>query len=94
MVVDPTLCFRYRRHAESVSSSDAVAGHRFVEARTYFLDTAQQMTAHGWPRAARAARRYLSSRLHAAAMLPGALAARQGGTVRVLARHAFGPARR
>jgi len=97
MVIDPTLCFRYRRHAESVSSSDAVAGIRFVEARTYFLETAEQMRAHGWPRAARAAQRYLSSRLHAATMLPGAITgavrARNGRTVRVLVRHAFGPAR-
>jgi glycosyltransferase involved in cell wall biosynthesis len=93
LVVDPTLCFRYRRHAESVSSADAIDGRRFVEARTYFVETAERMRAHGWPRAARAARQYLSSRLHAASMLPAAVLARQGGTIRVLARHAFGPGR-
>jgi hypothetical protein len=93
-VVEPTVCFRYRRHAESISSADARAGSRFIEERGYFLDTAEQMRAHGWPRAARAARRYRSSRLHAATMLPRALAARNGAGVRVLLRHAFGPARR
>lgn len=93
MIVDPTVCFQYRRHAESVSSSDARLGVRFVEARTYFLGTAEQMRAHGWPKAARAARRYVSSRLHAATMMPGALKARNGARMKVLARHAFGPAR-
>jgi GT2 family glycosyltransferase len=97
MVVDPALCFRYRRHSESVSSSDAVAGRRFIEARSYFLETAEQMRAHGWPRAARAAHLYLSSRLHAVTMLPGAvktaIRTRRAGTVRTLVRHAFGPAR-
>jgi hypothetical protein len=48
------------------------------------------MTARGWPRAARAARRHLSSRLNALTRLPAA--ARHGGFsgVRSLARHAFG----
>ncbi|GAA0953007.1 glycosyltransferase family 2 protein [Virgisporangium aurantiacum] len=93
MLVDDTLCFQYRRHAESVSSSDAKLGVRFLEARRYFVETADQMAAHGWPRAARASRRYVSSRLHAATMLPGAVLSRSGKGVRVLTRHAFGPSR-
>jgi hypothetical protein len=93
LVVDPTRCFQYRRHAVSVSSAGALAGSRFVEARAYFVDTSEQLYKDGWPRAARAARRYLSSRLHAVTMLPGAVRARQTAAVKALARHAFGRAR-
>jgi glycosyltransferase involved in cell wall biosynthesis len=93
MVVDDTLCFQYRRHAESVSSSDAKLGVRFLEARKYFIETADQMDTHGWPKAARASRRYVSSRLHAATMLPGAILSRNGAKARTLARHALGPSR-
>ena len=48
----------------------------------------------GWHKAARAARLHLSSRLHAATLLPSA--ARRGNTagLRTLAGYAFGPARR
>jgi hypothetical protein len=94
LAVEPTICFQYRRHATSTSSASALAGYRFTEARAYFLDAADQMAAHGWPQAARAARRYLSSRLHAMTMLPAAVRARHRTGVRNLARHAFGPSRR
>ncbi|MDN5747904.1 MAG: glycosyltransferase [Pseudonocardia sp.] len=90
LLVEPTTCFRYRRHQASVSSAHAADGRRFAEERGFFLDTAQRMAAHGWPRAARAARRHLSSRINALVRLPSA--ARQGRRdgVRTLARHAFG----
>jgi len=65
----------YRRHAASLSSSTAGTGARFDEERNYFAETARAMAAAGWPRAARAARWHLTSRLHAAAK---ALAARKG----------------
>jgi hypothetical protein len=94
MAVDPTLCFQYRRHEVSASAASAVAGVRFTEARNYFLDAADQMTALGWPRAARAARRYTSSRLHAITLLPAAVRTRNGAGIRNLCRHAFGPSRR
>ncbi|OLT01038.1 glycosyl transferase family 2 [Pseudonocardia sp. CNS-004] len=90
LLVEPTTCFRYRRHEASVSSAHAADGRRFAEERTFFLETADRMAARGWPRASRAARRHLSSRINALTRLPAA--ARQGGMggVRTLARHAFG----
>ena len=90
LLVDPTTCFRYRRHGGSVSSAHAADGRRFVEERDFFLSSADRLTAHGWPRAARAARRHTASRLNALIQLP--VAARNGERdgVRALARHAFG----
>jgi glycosyltransferase involved in cell wall biosynthesis len=90
LLVEPTTCFRYRRHEASVSSAHAADGRRFAEERTFFLETADRMAARGWPRASRAARRHLSSRINALTRLPAA--ARHGGVggVRTLARHAFG----
>jgi glycosyltransferase involved in cell wall biosynthesis len=90
LLVEPTTCFRYRRHDASVSSAHAADGRRFAEERSFFLETADRMAARGWPRASRAARRHLSSRINALTRLPAA--ARHGGIggVRTLARHAFG----
>jgi GT2 family glycosyltransferase len=90
LLVQPEVSFRYRRHQASVSSAHAADGRRFAEERTFFLETADRMAARGWPRASRAARRHLSSRINALTRLPAA--ARQGGVggVRTLARHAFG----
>lgn len=56
----------YRRHAASVSSSGADDGSRFAEEIAFFRAAAEDMAAHGWHRAARAARLHLTSRLHAA----------------------------
>jgi hypothetical protein len=94
IVVSDTVCFQYRRHAVSVSSERAFSGARFTEERGFFLDEAAKMEALGWHKAARAARLHLSSRLHAATLLPSAV--RRGNTsgVRTLAGYAFGPARR
>ncbi len=91
MIVDETVCFRYRRHTVSVSAAGAVSGTRFVEARRYFADAATEMRDRGWPRAARQARHYLFSRLHAATLLPGAIRTGNRTAVRALARHTFGP---
>ncbi|NUP51149.1 MAG: glycosyltransferase family 2 protein [Catenulispora sp.] len=94
IVVSDTPCFQYRRHAVSVSSERAFTGSRFTEERAFFLEEAAKMEALGWHKAARAARLHLSSRLHAATMLPSAV--RHGNTagMRTLAGYAFGPARR
>lgn len=87
LVVDPARCFRYRRHRGSVSSEHATDGRRFAEERAYFHDMARRMTEHGWPRAARTARRHLSSRLNALASVPGAARAGQPGVLGSLVRH-------
>ncbi|MBW0089540.1 glycosyltransferase [Pseudonocardia sp. KRD-184] len=90
LLVEPTTCFRYRRHGGSVSSAHAVDGRRFAEERGFFLDSADRMAARGWPRAARAARRHTSSRLNALVQLPVAVRSGQRDGMRALARHAFG----
>ncbi|NUP51371.1 MAG: glycosyltransferase [Catenulispora sp.] len=93
IVVADTVCFQYRRHAVSVSSERAHSGARFAEERAFFLDEAAKMTRLGWRKAARAARLHLSSRLHAATLLPGAARSGSRSGMRTLAAYAFGPAR-
>lgn len=93
LVADDKVCFQYRRHGSSLSAASAVTGNRFSEARNFFLGAAARMDVHGWPRAARAARWHLSSRIHALTMLPAAAKQRSGSSVRVLTRYAFGPPR-
>jgi len=65
----------YRRHAGSLSSARADNGSRFVEERAFFAEAAAEFAALGWPKAARAARWHLTSRLHMLCRLPGLIAA-------------------
>ncbi|MGH3586602.1 MAG: glycosyltransferase family 2 protein [Pseudonocardia sp.] len=90
LLIEPVTCFRYRRHGASVSSTHAADGRRFAEERAFFLETADRLAARGWPRAARAARSHLSSRINALSRMPAA--ARHGGVggIRTWATHAFG----
>ncbi|MBU5424045.1 glycosyltransferase [Cellulomonas hominis] len=92
LVLEPTVCFRYRRHSASASSASLIDGRRFAGERTYFAHVAQRCDAQGWHRAARAARLAATSRLHALTLLPRA-ARTGGGAVRTMLRHAFGPMR-
>ena len=94
MVVSDTLCFEYRRHAVSISSATAFSGSRFVESERYFLDVADRLEAGGWPKAARAARRHLSTRIHALTMVPGALKAGRRDGAATLLQFATAPTRR
>ncbi|WP_457207134.1 glycosyltransferase family 2 protein [Nocardioides sp. P5_C9_2] len=89
LVVDPVVCFSYRRHAQSASSLGLHAGARFEEDRRFFAEQADRMSALGWPRAARAARRRWVSRLHALSLAPAALRQRSGRQLRAVGRHAF-----
>lgn len=91
MVVTDTVAFQYRRHAVSESSAKALSGDRFDEARRFFLETSDRLTAHGWNRAAKASRRYWSSRLHAVTLLPATARRGPKGSTRAMLRHAFGP---
>ncbi|GAA1962331.1 UDP-glucose 4-epimerase GalE [Catenulispora subtropica] len=93
IVVGDTICFQYRRHAVSVSSERASSGARFAEERDFFLAEAAKLDQLGWRKAARAARLHLSSRLHAATLLPGALRRGDRSGVRTLAGYAFSPTR-
>lgn len=92
LVVDPEVCFRYRRHRASDSSRRALEGTRFVEERAFFLDEAARLQSCGWRRAARIAHRHTSSRLNALTLLPAAVRKGHRRGMRTLARHAFGSA--
>lgn len=92
LVVDPTVCFCYRRHGGSVSSWRARDGSRFDEEKVFFAAEARRMHERGWTRAARVARWHLSSRLNALSLVPGAMRAGDGGVGgRTLLRHALSP---
>ena len=88
LLVEPGVCFAYRRHDASASMEQLADGRRFRGEREYFRQAAAQMDRVGWPRAARAARAHLTSRAHALTLLPRAVAARDGAVVRTLLEHA------
>ncbi|MEY9861242.1 glycosyltransferase involved in cell wall biosynthesis [Catenulispora sp. GAS73] len=90
MVVDDTVVFQYRRHASSASSTQAVSGKRFAEERAFFESAAARMTELGWEKAAKAARRHVSSRVYALTMVPAAVKHGDTTGVRTLARHVLG----
>jgi glycosyltransferase involved in cell wall biosynthesis len=88
LVVDPAVCFLYRRHLASASATTLVDGSRFADERTYYQMAADQMLALGWTKAARAARARLTSRAHALSLLPGVVTRRDWNAARPLLRHA------
>ena len=73
MLVDDETVFLYRRHASSVSSWTAVDGTRFAQESALFVETERTLRSMGWTRAARAAKRHLTSRLNALTQLPRAM---------------------
>jgi glycosyltransferase involved in cell wall biosynthesis len=89
LLVEPTVCFHYRRHRGSASSASVLDGTRFQGERAYFDLAAAQARARGWRRAELAARAHLTSRAHAVSSLPAALRARRAGAVGALLRHAL-----
>jgi glycosyltransferase involved in cell wall biosynthesis len=89
LLLQPTVCFHYRRHGASASSATLLDGTRFRGERAYFELAAGQVAALGWRRAERAARLHLTSRLHALTLIPRALRGDRCW-VGVLLRHAFG----
>lgn len=90
LVLDDELVFHYRRHRGSVSSWRAVDGTRFLEEREFFVSEAERFDGEGWHRAARAARRHLSSRINAATQFVPALRAGDRTGARGLLAHALG----
>jgi hypothetical protein len=87
LVLDPTVCFSYRRHTASLSSASLVHGTRLPDERRYYAEAASQMRERGWRRAACTARLRWTSRLHALTLLPHAFRARSG--LAGLLAHAF-----
>jgi glycosyltransferase involved in cell wall biosynthesis len=91
LVADDTVCFKYRRHAASESSQQALDGARFDEARRFFHEAADRMAAKGWTEAARAARLHRSARLHALTLVPTALRRRRTDAALRLVRYGASP---
>lgn len=91
LVADDTVCFKYRRHAASESSQQALDGARFDEARRFFHEVADRMAAKGWTEAARAARLHRSARLHALTLVPTALRRRRTDAALRLVRYGASP---
>ncbi|MFL6061444.1 MAG: glycosyltransferase family 2 protein [Marmoricola sp.] len=91
MALSPAVAFRYRRHTGSDSAVKTLSGERFAEERDYFHRIADELGTAGMDRAARAARQHVTSRLHAAALVPAAIGARDASAARGLIRHAVLP---
>lgn len=89
LAVVPIECFSYRRHTNSVSSRTALSTSRFDEEAALFDWASEACDKRGWPRAARAARNRLTSRLHALSLLPTAMHRRDRGALRRLTAHAL-----
>ena len=87
LLLDDNATFLYRRHSGSDSSWRALEGTRFAEERDFFQAIAAEMSALKWSRAARAAKARVSSRLHAASLMPKAVANRKWTGVRNLSSH-------
>jgi GT2 family glycosyltransferase len=89
LLVDENVVFHYRRHSGSVSSWRATDGSRFVEERELFAASAERFAALGWPKAQRAAKRHVSSRLNALTQVPLALANANPAAALLLVKHAL-----
>lgn len=93
LLLEPTVCFSYRRHQASASSVKLLDGSRFRAEREYFEIAARQAAGVGWRRAGRAARGHIMSRAHALTLVPAAVKNRRSDAVRVLLGHAVRPMR-
>ena len=90
LVLDDAVVFNYRRHSSSVSAVTGPDGSKFRQENTLFTEAAASSAALGWPRAARVARRHLSSRLNAVTELPGAILKNNAAGRSTLTRHILG----
>lgn len=90
LLLTPGVAFQYRRHSASASSTKLIDGTRFVGERDYFAVAEAQAARLGWRRAVRAARLRLTSRAHAAVLLPQAALRRDVPAARTLGRHIIG----
>ena len=89
LVLDDVEVFNYRRHSASVSAVTGPDGSKFAQELTLFRETSTACTALGWPKAARAARRHLTSRLNALTEVPAAIRAKNSAGRSALLRHVF-----
>jgi glycosyltransferase involved in cell wall biosynthesis len=77
MVLIEDEVFRYRRHTGSDSSVKAINGERFKDEKNFFQVMANDLKMIGWNKASRAAKIHLTSRLHAASLIPKSLVAKK-----------------
>ena len=87
MVLIDDEIFRYRRHVASDSSVKAINGERFIDERNFFKIMATDLKSLGWNKAVLAARLHLTSRLHAASLIPACI--RRGKNPWALVKHLF-----
>jgi glycosyltransferase involved in cell wall biosynthesis len=90
LVLDDRVVFSYRRHATSVSAVTGFDGSKFMQERTLFHEAAESFETLGWRRAARIARRHVTSRLNALTELPGAVLRNNAVGRSTLTRHVLG----
>lgn len=83
LLVTDEVLFDYRRHAGGDSTVRALSGNRFIEERAFFTQLSSEFESLDWSKAARAARRHITSRLNAASLLPASIRNRKG-TVELL----------
>lgn len=89
LLTDATVCFAYRRHSKSASTSSLFNGRRFSEERKYFAMATQLAQRAGWMRAKRAAQWHITSRANALWIALNALVKGQWGALPGLAGHVF-----
>lgn len=89
LLIEPTVCFGYRRHSASASTNSLFDGRRFSEERRYFAMARRQAERAGWRKAERAARWHLTSRGNAVWILGQAVWRRKWSSVPVLVEHIF-----
>ncbi|WP_026460481.1 glycosyltransferase family 2 protein [Schaalia suimastitidis] len=89
LLIDPHVCFSYRRHSASASSTAIFDGRRFEGEREYFTLAVKVCEQKGWRRAARAARIHSTSRAHALTLIPSALRKKDIEGLRTVIKHAF-----
>jgi len=87
LVLDDRTVFSYRRHSTSVSAVTGFDGSKFRQERTLFYEAAAAFDELGWHRAARIARRHVTSRLNALTELPGAIVKNNAVGRSTLTRH-------
>lgn len=90
LLVTPDVVFEYRRHRASASSIAAATAERFVEEQQVYEEFERLARRRRWLRASTAARRRLTSRLHAAVLVPRSVRQGEWETCRAYLRHALG----
>jgi GT2 family glycosyltransferase len=85
----PTVCFSYRRHSKSASTSSLFDGRRFAEERRYFAMATDLAAKKGWKRAERSARWHLTSRANALWIAANAVVKGKWDVLPDLLKHVF-----